>query len=69
MAGKSYVRLKTVNDVSVYLAQLINQLRRDEVTESKAGKIGYLCNLLQRSLETGDLERRLEALEAVERER
>lgn len=68
MAGKRAARLRSVTDVSVYLAKTINRLDRDEISESKAGKLGYLCNILKSALEIGDLERRVEALEAMENE-
>lgn len=63
MAGKRSVPLRNITDVSRFLAKLINQLNRGEIEESKAGKLGYLCNILKSSLEAGDLEERLEALE------
>jgi len=64
MAGKRAAKLHTITDVSRYLAKLINRLDRDEIEESRAGKLAYMCNVLKSCLETGDLERRLEALEA-----
>jgi hypothetical protein len=63
MAGKRAARLKGINDVSAYLARLINKLERNEISESKAGKLGYLCNILKSSLEAGDLEQRIETIE------
>ena len=68
MAGKRATRLKTIVDVSIYLGRIINQLDRDEITESKAGKLGYLCNILKNVLETGALEKRVEAIENTYRE-
>ena len=46
------------------MAKLINRLDRDEIDPVKAGKLAYLCNILKSCLEAGDLERRIEALEA-----
>ena len=36
---------------------------RDELTESKAGKVGYLCGVLLKAIEIGELEQRLAKLE------
>ena len=49
--------------MSVYLARLINRLDRDEIEGNKASKLGYLVNILLRSLEASDLERRVAELE------
>jgi hypothetical protein len=68
MAGKKGARLRTMGDVASYLARLINRLDREEIPESKAGKLGYLCNLLKGTLEASDLEKRLEVLEAQRQE-
>ena len=64
MAGKRATKLYTISDVSRYLAKLINRLDRGEIEESRAGKLGYLCNTLKGCLETGDLEKRVEFLES-----
>ncbi len=63
MAGKRAVRLRTVTDVSVFLAKLINEVRRGEVDGQLAGRLGYLSNILIKALETDDLEQRVDALE------
>ena len=65
MAKKRSVPLRNIGEVSRFLAKVINELRRDEIEESKASKLGYLCGILKSCLESGDLERRLEALEAA----
>ena len=64
MAGKRAARLKSVQDVNDYLAKPITRVDRDDIDTAKATKIGYLVNILLKGLETGDLEQRVEALEA-----
>ena len=68
MGGKRSARLHTQSDVSKYLARLINRVDRDEIDPAKASKIGYLVNILKSTLELGELERRVEALESKESE-
>lgn len=63
MSGKRSVKLKTNYDVSRLLAKTINEVRREEIDLDKAAKIGYLANILLRSLEASDLQKRIEELE------
>ena len=63
MAGKRSVSLKTIGDVSRFLAKIINQVYRSEMEESKASKLGYLSNILMGSLKDSELEDRVERLE------
>lgn len=63
MAGKKAIRLQTIGDVCHLLGKTINELRRNEIEESKAAKIGYLCNILIGGLKESALEERVEALE------
>lgn len=58
-------RLKHLEDVRRFLADLINRCNRDEVEPAKASKLGYLCQILARIIEGGDLERRLSDLETI----
>jgi hypothetical protein len=65
-------RLKTFMDVRRYLASLINRVEADEVTAEKAGRLTYICNVLLRAIECGQLENmehRLLALEAMKEKR
>jgi hypothetical protein len=64
MAGKRAVRLNTLGDVRKLLTRVINGLLRDEIDGGKAGKVGYLCNILIAAIEKDDLEGRVKALEA-----
>jgi hypothetical protein len=65
MPGKKNTRLRTIGDVCRLLAKTINELRRGEIEESKAGKIGYLCNILIGGLKDSSLEERVEKLEQI----
>ena len=56
-------RLKTCSDVRRYMASLILRLENDEVTCEKAGKLGFLSNILLRTIQDSDLEDRIQALE------
>ena len=62
-------RLRNLNDCRVFLADVINRLNRNEIDPGTASKLGYLCQVLARIIEGGDLEKRLEALEAKYEER
>lgn len=63
MAVKRNERLKTIGDVSHFLAKIINQVVRDEVSESKAAKLGYLSNILIGIIRDYELEERVKKLE------
>ncbi len=56
-------RLKTMDDVRRFLADVVNQLNRDEMDAAKASKLGYLCQILARVIEGNDLEARVAELE------
>jgi hypothetical protein len=63
LAVKRNERLKTIGDVSHFLAKIINQVVRDEVSESKAAKLGYLSNILIGIIRDYELEERVKKLE------
>jgi hypothetical protein len=63
MAGKKGFRLKNLNDVTRFLKRVINGLYRDEIDSDKAGKLGYLGNILIKAMEQSDLEKRIKVLE------
>ncbi len=56
-------RLKTVEDVRRYLANLIKRLDVDEIDGSKAGRLGFLASILVKTIEATQLEARIAALE------
>lgn len=57
-------RLQNTQDVSTFLALLIRQTYRGTIDPGKAGRLGYLCNILIGALEKGDLEKRIADLES-----
>ena len=56
-------RLKTMEDIRRYMADLINRTEHGKVEAGLAGKLGYLSSILVKIIETGDIEKRLEVLE------
>ena len=60
---KNNVRLNDIQGVNRLLGRVANALVQDEITEEKARAIGYICNILYKSLQVGELEDRLQALE------
>ena len=56
-------RLKTMEDVRRYIANLINRTESGDVDGMLAGKLGYLSNILIKIIEGGELEKRVEFLE------
>jgi hypothetical protein len=52
-------------DVSAFLADSINQLRRGQLDPRVANGVGYLSSVLLRALEQGPLEERLAKIEAA----
>jgi hypothetical protein len=63
--GTADVPLSSVTDVVALLGQTINEVRRGEIDPKVANAIGYLVTGLLRTLEQGDIERRLEELETI----
>lgn len=63
------VDLKNVTDVCSLLARSINQTLRGELDTKQANAVGYLSSVLLKALEGSELEERLAALEAAERQR
>jgi len=64
MAGKKRsVKLKSISDANRLLAKVINELNRDEINAAKAGRLGYLINILIGSFRDAELEKRISALE------
>ncbi len=61
--SKRAIRLKSIFDINRLLARTVNQLIRGQIEETKAGKIGYLCNVMLKSFELTELERRIGELE------
>lgn len=60
---KRLPRLQTPFEVSRFLARIVRELYLDKLSETKAGKLGYLCGQLVRALEQIELSKRLEEKE------
>ena len=57
------IRLNKSGGVQRLLARVVNELRRDEISCDKARTIGYLANILLKSIEGIDHEERITELE------
>ena len=57
--------LTSIEDVRRLLSSTINQVRRQKIGTEQARVIGYLANTILKAIETGKLEDRLAALEAL----
>ena len=56
-------RLKSLEDVRRYLANLINEARAGNVEITLASRLGYLLNILKSTIADSDLEDRVKRLE------
>ena len=56
-------RLKSLQDVRRYLADVINRVEDGRLDPNLAGRVGYLVNVLRAVIEKSDLETRVAALE------
>lgn len=57
------VRLRSSRDVRRLLAAVINGVLRGTFDEGRAGKVGFLANVLLKACEQSEIEQRLERLE------
>ena len=62
MASKK--RFNSLTDCRRYLASVINRLDSGEIDPQLAGRLGYLVNILASTIKDGQLEQRVEELEA-----
>jgi hypothetical protein len=62
-ADAADVPLHNGQDVSAFLAETINQVRRGQVSPKIASTVGYLSSLLMKTLEMSDIEERLARVE------
>lgn len=60
---KNNVRINSPQGVNRLLQRVINALIQGEMEEDKARTIGYLCNIVLKSLEAGELQERIEEIE------
>jgi hypothetical protein len=56
-------KLESCSDIKRYLSYLIRQTQAKKVDGSLAGKLGYLCSILIKCIESTDIEMRLSELE------
>ncbi|HCN70863.1 MAG TPA: hypothetical protein DIS96_03780 [Pusillimonas sp.] len=59
------IPLNTANDVQRELARLYRQMKSGQIQTQDGSRLAYVLNLLRQSIETGDLEARIQALEAA----
>jgi hypothetical protein len=59
------VRVESCQDVVRLISETINQVRRGELDPRVANAVGYLANILIKAAEQGDMEKRIEQLEAA----
>ena len=62
-ADAADVPLHSGKDVSAFLAETINQVRKGQLSPKIASTVGYLTGLLIKALETSDIEERLARVE------
>jgi hypothetical protein len=56
-------RLKTIEDVRRYLANVLLRVEAQELDAQVAGRMAYISNILLKAICDGDLERRVATLE------
>ena len=61
-------RLKSIEDVRRYMANLINRAEAGEVEDTKASRLANMANILAGLISSSDLEKRLAALEENQKE-
>jgi hypothetical protein len=59
------MKVEDCQDVVKLISETINQVRKGQIDPRVANAVGYLANVLIRAVEQGDLEKRLDDLEAV----
>ena len=59
------VEIEDCQDVVRLISETINQVRKGQIDPRVANAVGYLANVLIRAVEQGDMEKRLDDLEAV----
>ncbi|MHA1544607.1 MAG: hypothetical protein ACTSU8_05680 [Alphaproteobacteria bacterium] len=56
-------RLKSIEDVRRYMADLINRAEAGEIEDTTASRLANMANILAGLISSSDLEKRLAALE------
>jgi len=60
-----HLQQRTSMGSNIRIPETINQVRKGQIDPRVANAVGYLANVLIRAVEQGDLEKRLDDLEAV----
>lgn len=60
---KTKIRFNDITNVHRFLGRVANDLYFEEITPDKARALGYLCNVMIKSIEIKDIEKRLNELE------
>lgn len=64
-ASTADMDIRSMEGVTALLCETINQVRRGDVDPRIGNSIGYLANILMKSIEQGEMEERLRSLEAA----
>ena len=59
------IDLKTIDDVRVEMARVYRDMRAGRVETSDGTKLAYVLSQLGKLIESGEIEKRIEALEGV----
>ena len=59
------IQVESCQDVARLISTTINQVRKGELDPRIANAVGYLANVFIKAVEQGDIERRIEELEAA----
>jgi len=59
------IDLKTIDDVRVEAARVYRDMRAGRIDPAVGTRLAYVLGLIGKLIESGDVERRLEALEGV----
>ena len=59
------IPLRTAGDVQRELARLYRQMKAGQIAPADGTKLAYVLNLLRVSIETNDIEQRIQALEQL----
>ena len=59
------VQVESCQDVVRLVSETINQVRKGDIDPRVANAVGYLANVLIRAVDQGELEKRIEDLEAA----
>ena len=59
------IPLRTADDVARELARLYRQMKSGAIPTADGSRLAYVLHLLRQAIETGDLEKRIDALESA----